>query len=262
MATSGVVNLRRSGALESGQAPILLRLNNQVVGTERWRPPEPIDAQDRQEGINGAAYLGYSLTLRPNDRRAIPACRTLSLTATAHPRATAAEQRAWLASFWCLAHFGGLGARVRRGLGSLRLTRFDGLPEASTLRPPSGTDPDAWIAELEQGLTTLRHRYPHRPQADHPILDSQVRVLLLRQGHDRWEHALAAAGAILQRYRLRCNPDHDDIEAYLFPKNTATGQKLTRRRSVLPSVCRLTFRFTREVYGQDRDTASSPLRKG
>src|SRR5262245_63945216 len=49
------------GSTGVGQAPILLRLNNQVVGTEPWRPPEPIDTQDSQEGINGAVYLGYSL---------------------------------------------------------------------------------------------------------------------------------------------------------------------------------------------------------
>ena len=239
------------GSTGVGQAPILLRLNNQVVGTEPWRPSEPIDAQDSQEGINGAVYLGYSLTLGHNDRRAIPAGRTLSLTATAHPRATAAEQRAWLAAFWCLTHFGGLGARVRRGLGSLRLARFDGWPEASALGPPSGTNPDAWIAELVQGLTTLRHWYPHCPHVDHPIFDHQVRVLLLRQGHDRWEHALAAAGAILQRYRLRRNPDHDDIEAYLFPQNMAPGQQLMRAPERAAFGLPLTFRFTREVHGQD-----------
>jgi CRISPR-associated protein Cmr1 len=239
------------GSTGIGQAPILLRLNNQVVGTEPWCPPAPIDEQEIQEGINGAAYLGYSLTLGHNNRRAIPAGRTLSLTATAHPRATQAEQRAWLAAFWCLTHFGGLGARVRRGLGSLRLARFDGWPEASALCPPSGTDPDAWIAGLEQGLTTLRHWYPQRPPADHPVLDHQVRVLLLRQGYGRWEHALAAAGAILQRYRLRRNPDHDDIEAYLFPTNAPTGRHLTLAPERAAFGLPLTFRFTRKVHGQD-----------
>jgi len=247
-----------SGANE-GQAPLLLHIDHALVGNDPWNPEvapqvKRYDHYNRDSGragqpLNGIAYLGYTLILGDNDRRAIRPDAKVHLVVTPHPRRAGVEaQRAWAAALWCLAHFGGLGSRSRRGFGSLYLAAFDGWPKliqprdttpdadggaaaATTARLPQTADvssPEQWLDRLREGIATLRQWYPQRPDPAHPVFDGEARILLIRDdpekrqphhGYTKWEDALNAAGLIMQRYRHK-QPDSEyrAISAYLHAK--------------------------------------------
>ncbi len=266
------------GSTENGQSPVILQLEDDVSGLERW------NQLDRTTGslvyerynvgsgthiINGIVYLGYSLNMGRNEKRAIAPGRQLHLTATLNPRrGREAERRAWVAAFWCLAYFGGLGTRARRGFGSLRLLELVGWP-TETERPPaldiganptiasprvlspiSANDPAAWLTGLQEGLATLQVWYWPRPSpSSHPVLDERARIFLVRDdlreeqrqpGFPTWDGALDAAGRIMQTYRQRRpSTEYAAIKAQLTggpyltnaPSRAAFGLPLTFRSS-------------------------------
>ncbi len=209
------------GSAAAGQSPCLLRLERWIEGDFPWK-------QQRFE--NGVTYLGYSLGLYPNDRRAIPTGTSFTLRVTSHPvRGTAEARQAWLAALWLLVHVGGIGARSRRGFGSLRIEKWDGWGECSALPLPcQATAPEEWKARMQAGLRKLREWFPNVPRVDHTVVAPDARFLLLKEGYgDRsgrpvakgWELALNDAGTRLQQFRLRRDPDYGAVKAHLVKKN-------------------------------------------
>ncbi|MBI4497304.1 MAG: type III-B CRISPR module RAMP protein Cmr1 [Chloroflexi bacterium] len=202
---------RLFGSTEAGQSPCLLRVSEWQVGRIRWdrnRYTQPVNRGGFQRGgrppENGIVYLGYSLVLGDNDRRAIPTSPS-AFTLEVQPRPgcdTPEVRRAWLASLWLLVHVGGVGSRSRRGLGSLRIEGWEGWPDCGDLPLPSqAATPEDWQSQIGSGLLTLRRWFPTLPGNDHTIVAPGVRLLVLRQGFDSWERALDDAGLRLQRFR-------------------------------------------------------------
>ncbi len=230
------------GSETAGQSPCLLRLEQWIEGCSSWK-------QQRFE--NGTAYLGYSLGLRPNDRKAIPTGTSFTLRVTSHPvRGTAEARQAWLAALWLLVHIGGIGARSRRGFGSLRVEKWEGWEECSSLPLPcQASTPDEWKAQMEAGLQRLRGWFPIVPMADHTVIAPGARFLLLKEGHgdrsDRpagmgWELALNDAGTRLQQFRLRRDPDYKMIKAHLAKKH----ERELRGQGRMPPEVRPTYLST------------------
>ncbi len=120
----------RESALFGGTGPgegagiVLAPVGRTVVGKMPWNP-----GQIRRQSP-GIAYLGFSLGMRPNDRKAIPAETRFGIRVLL-PRGLD-QRRADLlwATIWMWMHFGGLGSRSRRGFGSLA---FAGTPTFTTL---------------------------------------------------------------------------------------------------------------------------------
>jgi len=204
------------GSTETGQSPCLLRIRPWSEGDARWersRYVRPLGSGAGQggfqrgtgrQGENGIQYLGYSLTLGGNDRKAIfPHGGSFGLRALLRPGWDSAEvRRAWTAALWLLVHIGGVGTRSRRGLGSLRIEAWDGWDEPPELPLPcKAATPDEWQNRMNQGLRMLRSWFPVESTDEHTALTSACRYVILNTGYETWEEALDEAGLRFQRFR-------------------------------------------------------------
>jgi CRISPR-associated protein Cmr1 len=220
-------------AAGAGQSPFLLAIDRPLLGEEPWEPP-----RGDREGISGLGYLGYSLKLGRNDRKAIPAEKSFELEA-AFPRGGDDEQHAALrCSVWLLAHLGGLGTRSRRGFGSLSLEEWLGPDEDRELSrlPLLATAPDAQSAgrSLRRGMEALRQWAPGITEGSSP--DSRplgfqlagARFLVVRGPNragawDRAGEALEHVGAAMQRFRRQ-----PLLDGFASAQMLARGERLPK----------------------------------
>ncbi len=186
---------------------------------------------------NGAAYLGYTLYLGQNDRRAVPEGQDFTVTLSWQwtpkkegcrqedpfawvPQGTdpaTVTRRAWAASLWLFGHLGGLGTRSRRGFGTIALVKWEGWPECEELRPAHGaTSPQEWKTRFEQGFQRIRNWFPaadaeglhhqHLPGSfriqlsGQPVHD-QPHAVLRADGQVSWFECLKFAGRQFQSFR-------------------------------------------------------------
>lgn len=214
-------------SLAVGQSPVLLRVEipgarEQYSESKQAGAASTGSARDRP----GLSYLGYNEWLKLESRREIPAGRKFRIVATLRPwvdpdhdegpREIQQIQRAWLAALWCVIYLGGLGARSRRGFGSLAVSRVEGWGQANSselkIFTPSADSAAAYRDWLNQCLNqTIRGwvdqgKVSHHP--GHPVLWSvtdavQIQTLGSRDPWPGWEAALDAAGECLADYR-RC----------------------------------------------------------
>lgn len=247
----------------SRQASCGLRVGPPQVGTERWAQEEY-----RQRKWSGLGYLGYSLRLGSNDRKALPAGTTFTLRLAPRPGQDGELlRRAWAGALWLLAHVGGLGSRSRRGLGSLRLEEWSGWSEVAEL-PLAGLarGPVEWRERFERGLGVLRSWFPE-PAPDHLALARGGRFLLLRQGWGRWEEALDDGGRRLQRFRQRREPDYGAVKAHLawWKGLEAAGvepRRLERGPERAGFGLPLTFRYRSLAYRDERERTPETTFRG
>lgn len=217
------------GSTSAGQSACLLRIDRWQAGQEIWDEPRykrlinqgGFQRGSGKEAKNGLIYLGYSLKLKPNDRKALPADTSFMLTIQPRPGVDGGPvRRAWIGALWLLVHIGGIGARSRRGLGSLRIESWSGWSECQDLPLACAADtPDEWKERFEAGLGTLREWFPKKPPADHTVLARGARFLILAKGSKTWEVALDHAGLLLQAFRQRREPDYTTIKAHLAKKH-------------------------------------------
>ncbi|MGQ4912831.1 MAG: type III-B CRISPR module RAMP protein Cmr1, partial [Candidatus Thorarchaeota archaeon] len=123
-------------------------------------------------------------------------------------------RRALIASWWALSSIGGLGARSRRGMGSIRiLNAVSDWPEAkqiSLVNP--GSDGTEWFNHFKKGLLTIRKWFGVPKPSSHITLSKGCYVLLLGPrsqadlGYDSWTHALNSFGLSLQEFRKNREP--------------------------------------------------------
>lgn len=204
-------------APDTGQSPFLLAIDRPLEGEERWNPPRA-----GRDAISGLNYLGYSLNLGQNDRKAIPAGRELKLEA-AFPRGASAEvRRPLLGCLWLLAHLGGLGSRSRRGFGSLALEAWRGPDENADLSSlpllRQAVDGAAAAERLALGLRALEGWFgsagePPAGEGRLPGYRLAGARFLVARGPNRagaWDDALEAlehVGAEMQRFRRQSDID-------------------------------------------------------
>lgn len=131
------------------------------------------------------------------------------------------------AALWLLTHLGGLGARSRRGAGSLQATgEPSGWPDKLPALQVQATTPAQLTAELQAGLRRLRDatglsllqtmRAPSAFDVLHPAV-TDIRVL--NRTWPTWQDALEAVGAAFQGFRNRYPP-----EDYRTVKGVISGQ--------------------------------------
>ncbi len=202
-----------------GQGLLVLSLvDGQPIGRQPW------DTASHRTPKPGLAYLGFSLDMRPNDRKALSPNNRFTLQAT-FPRGLKDDQaRALYGTFWLWAWLGGMGSRSRRGFGSVVPTRW----------PPDVTDlaekdlelpvelPDLTKAksieelstELSRGIRGAMDIVDARPRTlafsgEMPVyrLD-KARVVVWGgddgkgwQGPDCWKSAMDAIGVELSKFR-------------------------------------------------------------
>jgi CRISPR-associated protein Cmr1 len=256
-----------SAAAGAGQSPFLLAIDRPLTGTESWQPP----TVQRNE-ISGLNYLGYSLNLVHNRRKAIPAGRPFRLEAVFPRGASEDQRRALFATLWLLAHLGGAGSRSRRGFGSLALERWIPEEDADLKRLPllaTLTDRSAAIAALGAGLAVVRRWFsPERANTPEPsalpgFTLARARLLMLKGPNPRgaWSQPLAAlesVGAALQRFRRQ-----PGIDGFSTSRLLASRQRLPHAPGRTSFGLPLTYRtresgsHTFEAYLPDSTTRSS-----
>lgn len=193
-----------------GQSPFLLRIAaDGSPKTVSWQEIERSSPRGSRSRVAGVRYLGFSFRPTASDRRDHRAiAEEVSFRVhNSFPREPSDEAaRGLVAAWWLLGHLGGLGARARRGFGSLSIEswswpgREELLSELPLASRASGGS--AWQTALVRGLQVLESwldpalswpgLYPH------PHLGPSAEVVV--QADPAWRRhldALEAAGQSL-----------------------------------------------------------------
>lgn len=226
---------------------------------------------------NGLSYLGYPLRPRRDGvvRTALVPGSTFGVRLLIRPfvprrdddgdrgraaghRLTEREARGLVAAAWLLGHVGGLGARSRRGFGTLAIDSWhcEG-PDATVLDAARAALPlgrtlahrDAWTQAWTGALATFRTWFgvrDHAVRLDNPHLGPRARaeVMARRFAIEAWPAAMDSAGRVLQDFRALRQPDYDTVKAHLLLVARAAGG--AEMRTAPPRVAfglPLTFRF-------------------
>lgn len=212
-----------------GQALFLLRVRPKLRNNTQWNPGN----------LPGLKYLSFPLRMDRNDRRYIDAGKNMTLELTFKRNLGTNDRKRILASLWLLGHLGGLGARSRRGFGTIALQEWEVShevfwPELSELPlAHDGSDVSAWIKHFEKGLQCLKAWFPKSPNPDHTVLGTNTTFRLIgrsgRSPYSDWRQALDAAGTAMQKFRNRwdtSNPasDYHRVKAHIcvINENAAT----------------------------------------
>lgn len=273
------------GATEqgAGQSKVLLSLDKPQVG---YFPATDIKWDQFAVGNgrrvkNGLSYLGYPLRPRRDDhpddvrkalmpgsrfgvrllvRPFVPRHDDDDAASTAAHRLTEREARGLVAATWLLGHVGGLGARSRRGFGTLAIDGWEAKgPDKAMFEAAMGALPlgsrlagrEAWEDAWSRARATFEQWFGGWPESagdapPHPHLGRRTRVSVLGEHLplDAWPGALNRAGRILQDFRALRQPDYDMVKAHLLQLAKEPGG--ARLRAAPPRVAfglPLTFRF-------------------
>jgi CRISPR-associated protein Cmr1 len=245
----------------AGQSPVLVRLTfDERLPKFDWGK---VNLGQFNEGRgtyarNGLKYLSYPFHMRGNeDRRALDAGTEFDLRFVVPRRRKRADikisdkavRQAWLASIWLLGSVGSLGTRSRRGFGSLEITNWASLSGTSEWSEEAARLPDLchskdaedWRTALLHGKTVISEWFeafqnyePH--QFGHPHFGADATWQLLG-GYREWTVAINAAGRRLQDFRVRRQPDNENVKRALqtgrplrqTPERAAFGLPLTFR---------------------------------
>jgi CRISPR-associated protein Cmr1 len=226
----------------------------------------------------GVGYLWFSMKGRgAGDRQAIPAVTPFRLVMQQRgnndlPVCHAAE------ALWLLVHLGSLGARSRRGAGSLRVKEIgEGWPDNVPTPIVQAWTPIELQSELAIGLQQIRQNVSSWVGSTPPTTLAKTEfdllhpdacgVWVLDRAFDRWLDALEAVGIAMQAFRVRFpRGEYPGVpDDYANVKSGLQGGDLNEpiQRAVfgLPIV----FYFTSlqgqrdTLEGNDHDRRSSPL---
>jgi len=233
------------GSTESGASPVVVRvLNAHHDGIVPFSKLVQPDSRTGSYGWPGIAYLFFSArrTLDEPERSAIPARSTFELDLHLRTGLTDRDAlRKACAALWLLTHLGGLGARSRRGAGSVQVKRLEkSIPDSELppLRIRAGT-PDDLQKELQQGLRRLREMsgitvpttvgQPSTFDVLHPDV---CKIWVVKQAFASWEEALDSIGRQMQRFRREHPPDCQNVEVALRGCRPAQPVEQVTQRAV------------------------------
>ncbi len=225
-----------------GQGPFSMTAAPPVTGSWPWRGNDYDRFTQPAANVwkNGATYLGFPLETRDtrqgfqSQRVALPLGAGVDYTVTHHLSRRAMDDERVLkglySSWWLLCHLGGLGARCRRGFGSVALTSWQLAgaqgPEGSPPLPYSRSSAtlEEWWKDFSEGLDALRRWYrvtaPPVGLPDHLVLDHSSRFILAPVPSPRtgragtWQDGLDAVGRLMQDFRQK-KLDYRLTKAYL-----------------------------------------------
>jgi len=221
------------GSTDTGASTVVVRISNVSFGASipfsRLAGWNPSSGSYEKPGI---AYLFFAArrTQSEPERKAIPAGSSfeLELGLRAGVQDQDALSKAY-AALWLLTHLGGLGARSRRGAGSLQVTQVHGNAPNSALPPLKiqASTPEELRTELQEGLSKLRKNIGENASVGCPsrfdVLHPDVcKICVVDKEFSSWEEALDAIGQQMQQFRNRRAPDYQNV------KNAVQGEGLTQ----------------------------------
>lgn len=207
-----------SAAGNGTASPVVLRVVGRLIGNKSYQN----ELQPQRALTDGACYLGYTLYLGQNRRLGIEPDREFRLALAPRWADPSADvSRAWLASLWLLGHLGGLGSRMRRGFGTIALTRLEGdWPDIARLPlPHNAPSVQVWRQQFDAGYRIIRQWFPTARQASsvQPSIPESPRILIGPEAPD-WISALRHVGTLMRNFRA--HPPK-------YPRNAAFGLPLT-----------------------------------
>ncbi|HSR51473.1 MAG TPA: type III-B CRISPR module RAMP protein Cmr1 [Acidobacteriota bacterium] len=245
-----------SSSEKGGQSPFLMRIEHQNPRTKKWSKPfaKQFERKVNEPGRklpprNGFVYLGFPFQMgrKPGEAEYLePGTRFRVRCLFPKGRPDQSSRRALTASWWSLAHVGGVGSRSRRAFGSLALRTWsipqgERWPEFESLHLLCDSKtPDQWKKRFNESLDRLHSWFGRFGEkgARHPHLRNP-RIVLFPEAWsaNEWAAALDEAGIALQAFRQLAEPDYSDVLEYLktrrplehAPQRTAFGMPLTFR---------------------------------
>ncbi|HDG97053.1 MAG TPA: type III-B CRISPR module RAMP protein Cmr1 [Desulfobacterales bacterium] len=233
-----------------GQSPFLLRAKKDFLETMSWNDVNlrRFNQRHGRQTRNGLTYLGYPFGLRGGQRDAFKPGGAFELRLIIlRDQEKERLRQAVAAACWLMAHVGGAGSRHRRGFGSLALTDWqcqegeEIFPELKALPLLSNSSTTReWQEGFEKALGRFRRWFGPFDSKEvnnkfvHPHLGPAFRWRLSEHGFAEWEEAMNVTGRMLQDFRLRMQPDYQDVKAHLM--GAARGGGPLRN-----APCRVTF---------------------
>lgn len=194
----------------------------------------------KSSGMSDMNYLAFSLW----DRPAVPPGESIVLVINVRPGVQGDISQNGLGivlgSLWLLTHLGGLGARSRRGFGSIAVVNPVSYPPELEKLPPficEDSEPERYASFLSSGigrLANLYQEYARRmlrqkdwgeswsqsarlPKYD--ILARRVARVRVSSDHfQSWEQALSSLGGRLKRARTGLSPTKRQIFGLPLPR--------------------------------------------
>jgi len=203
---------------EPSQAQFFLRIGQK----NNIRPEQWCMSKDRE-----LSYLAYGPVLRESARPYIGPNGEFELIFTFKDSLPRDDRRSVLKALWCLTIFGGLGARSRRGFGSIQLVNnltYDGLSLPATF-----ADEKAFGNYLSGNfLPIFRSVSSVSSFPDHTAFGAQTSVLITRL-FDSWDKCLSQIGFFMLEYRRSLSStDSQIIKDFLHGK----GLRLAPQRAM------------------------------
>ncbi len=272
------------GVIGDGDIDRLHQLEANVFGKTEVGSPIVIRILDHPPASNvqelnqpGCGYLWFSMKKRnaPN-RQAISAATRWRAILQMRRGEDAIVNRA-VEALWLLSQLGSLGARSRRGAGSLQIRQVAGWPVAVPSPVVQATTPTALHTELEAGLRQIRANLTEwiSPPPLSALRESEFDLLhpdvcgvwVLDQLFDRWRDALEALGLAMQSFRVRFpRSDYPGVpDDYANVKSALQGNNLAEPVQRAAFGLPIVFYFSSlggqrgTLEGDEHDRRSSPL---
>ncbi len=226
------------GSTDTGASPVVVRVWHGSLRTQSF--------SELAANRAGVCYLYFAArgTRREAERCAIVAESSfkllLNVRAGVSELDNMALQRAY-AALWLLTHLGGLGARSRRGAGSLQATQAPGEPTNLPSLIVRATTPDELQKELADGLRCLRQLVSttspgsiNTPSAFDVLHPNVCKVWVVNRSFNSWEEALDTIGQVMQQFRCRYPSDYANVKAAV--QGRGLNQPVQRAAFGLPIV--------------------------
>lgn len=215
---------------KEGRSTFSMRLKGQCYATEKWDKNrdsiQSLAVGHGKESKNGIIYFSYPFDTGRDESRQqrafVSPGRTLQVAMAFNQEPDLKTMRAIAAAWWLFGHIGGLGARVRRGFGSIALQSWEisGLSDSVIGELPIAhgqTQVAEWTNRFEHGLRVIKSWFAEWPRdPDHTVIGPGSRFFLFKTGFaaerklEPWERALNAAGLAMQTFRQRYGKNGGD----------------------------------------------------
>ncbi len=210
---------------ERGISPFLLRAYGGAFGGEQERlqccyllqPPEKKGdlssceefPQECVPATAGLRYLVFPFGMKGGKRAAFRPGQKMTVEIVFRPQKGQEMEklkRAIAGSLWMISNIGGMGARCRRGLGSVRVAETDiDWPETEGLPLVMSTsDVDRWWEDFKTGIAKIREWFGTYSADYHATLKGAKALLVGDSngtGFKSWNGALGAIGEEMKSFR-------------------------------------------------------------
>ncbi len=217
-------------------SPVAVQVRHDRLSLQPFSRIAAWDDRTRRYHNPGIAYLFFAArgTKSEPERNAIDAGSSFELVLNKRVGIGASGDQALqqaYAALWLLTHFGGLGARSRRGAGNLQVAQVSGKIPNSALPPlqVQADTPEKLQTELQDGLKKLKEMLEVNTSVSfsststfdvlHP---ETCKMWVVDKTFDSWDQALDAIGKQMQRFRNRRPPDYQNV------KDAVQGRPLTQ----------------------------------